>query len=194
MKFAGTRCQPAKLVDIGGPGESGMRWMDSPINKEQFRKVMSRFATGVAIVTSRSGDQIHGMTCNAFCSISISPLSVLISLAKGTRTEKMVGAGRVFAVNILSESQTWLSDRFAGRHPNREEDRFEGVEWTTVTTGAPILKGSQAYLDCRLLNTFDCETHTLFLGSVVAIQADESQRPLLFFQSKYMGLDSLKSL
>jgi flavin reductase len=168
--------------------------MDLSLSKEQFRKVMARFATGVAIVTSRAGDQIHGMTCNALCSVSISPMSVLVSLAKETRTERMITAAGVFAVNVLSESQTWLSDRFAGRHPNQEENRFQAVEWAPAVTGAPILKGSQAYLGCRLRKTFDCDTHTLFLGTVVAIHVDESQRPLVFFCSQYIGLDSLKPL
>jgi len=155
---------------------------------------MSRFATGVAIVTSRAGDHIHGMTCNAFCSVSISPSSILVSLAKETRTEKMIRTGRVFAVNVLSEAQIWLSDRFAGRHPEYEGNRFRGVQWMIAATGAPILLGSQAFLDCCLVKVVDCDTHTLFLGSVAAIHADESQRPLIFFQSQYMGLDSLKPI
>lgn len=155
---------------------------------------MSRFATGVAVVTSREGDQVHGMTCNAFCSVSISPLSVLVSLANTSRTEKMIRAGRVFAVNVLSESQAWLSDRFAGRHAEHEHDRFHGVEWIASASGVPILKGCQAWLDCRLMQVFDCDTHTLFVGAVVAIDVDESLRPLIFFQSKYMGLDNLRPL
>ncbi len=165
--------------------------MDKTLDIAQFRKVMTRFVTGVAIVTSRAGDQIHGMTCNAFCSISISPLSVMASLAKNTRTESLIEKGRVFAVNILSESQAELSDRFAGRHQDMEENRFEGIAWTTGVTGAPILLGTQAYLDCRLVNTFDGGTHTLFVGEVVVAHLDESQRPLVFFQSRYMRVESL---
>jgi len=145
-------------------------------------------------VTSRAGDKIHGMTCNAFCSISISPMSVLVSLAKNTRTERMIKAGRVFAVNVLSDSQSGLSDRFAGRHKNQNANRFEGIEWTTAVTGAPIFNGSQAYLDCNLTRTFDGGTHILFLGEVVAAHADESRRPLIFFQSQYMAVDNLKPL
>lgn len=155
---------------------------------------MARFATGVAIVTSRAGDQIHGMTCNAFCSVSISPMSILVSLAKKTRTEKMIREGRVFAVNVLSDTQTWLSDRFAGRHADHEQNRFEGVEWAVATTGAPILENSQAYLDCRLMKIIDCDTHNLFLGTVVSIHVDESRRPLIFWGSQYLGLRNLTLL
>lgn len=160
----------------------------------EFRKVMSQFATGVAIVTGRLGDNVHGMTCNAICSLSSSPMSVLVSLTKESRTEKMIRTAGVFAVNVLSESQGWLSERFAGRHPEHEEDRFNGVAWTQGVTGAPILLGSQAYLDCRVATRFDCHAHSLFMGAVVAIYADESQSPLIFFRSQYMRLESLKPL
>jgi flavin reductase (DIM6/NTAB) family NADH-FMN oxidoreductase RutF len=160
----------------------------------QFRKVMARFVTGVTIVTSRAGEEVHGMTCNAFCSISIAPLSVIVSLAKNTRTERLIEKGAVFAVNVLSESQTELSDRFAGRHKDKEKDRFEGIQWTTVITGAPIFEGVQAYLDCNLMKTFDGGTHNLYLGEVLAAYADDSKRPLIYFQSHYMSIDSLKPL
>jgi flavin reductase (DIM6/NTAB) family NADH-FMN oxidoreductase RutF len=115
---------------------------------EQFRRVMSWFATGVAIVTSRAGNQVHGMTCNAFCSVSIAPMSVLVSLSKESRTERMITFGHVFAVNILSESQRWLSDRFAGRHRNKDQNRFEGAvanrcDWCPNSEGQPSLSGLQ---------------------------------------------------
>ena len=83
--------------------------MQTTLDSARFRKVMSHFVTGVTIVTSRSGDEIHGMTCNAFCSISMAPLTVMVCLAKNTRTERLIEKSQVFAVNILSDSQTTLS-------------------------------------------------------------------------------------
>jgi flavin reductase (DIM6/NTAB) family NADH-FMN oxidoreductase RutF len=160
----------------------------SGIKPEHFRKVMSRFATGVTVVTSRAGGRIHGMTCNAFCSISDSSMCILVSLATNTRTERMIRDGRVFAVNVLSESQGWLSDRFAGRHQKSEDNRFRGVEFGAAITGAPILSESVAYLDCRVLKAYKCDTHRLFLGNVIAFDAHESRRPLIFFGSQYMAL------
>jgi flavin reductase (DIM6/NTAB) family NADH-FMN oxidoreductase RutF len=118
----------------------------------------------------------------------------MVSLAKDTRTERLITKARLFAVNVLSQSQAGLSDRFAGRHKQSEQDRFAGLEWVTALTGAPILKGAQAYLDCKLLNTFDGGTHSLCLGEVVGAHVDESQSPLVFFKSHYLGLDSFKPL
>ena len=168
--------------------------MHKHLDGTQFRKVMSRFVTGVTVVTSRAGNDIHGMTCNAFCSVSLAPLTVMVCLAKKTRTHRLIEKARAFAINVLSQSQLNLSDRFAGRHKGNDHDRFEGFDWTTAITGAPIFKGSQAYLDCRLMNAFDGGSHTIYLGEVVAAHVDESQKPLIFFQSHYMGLDSLKPL
>ncbi len=168
--------------------------MHTSLNSIEFRKVMSRFVTGVTVVTSRHRDEIHGMTCNAFCSISLEPMTVMVSLAKNTRTERLVERGQVFAVNVLSQAQTELSDRFAGRHGQREGDRFAGFEWTTAATGAPIFKGTQAYFDCTLLKAFDGGTHRLCVGQVVEAKADESQSPMIFFQSQYMGLETLRLL
>jgi flavin reductase (DIM6/NTAB) family NADH-FMN oxidoreductase RutF len=164
------------------------------VNGEEFRKVMSRFATGIAIVTSRSGNLIHGMTCNAFCSISLCPMCVLVSLQKETRTERIIKSGSVFAVSILSDGQIELSDRFAGKHKDKESDRFEGIEWHAVVTGAPVLEHSQAYLDCSVSSIFDGGSHSLFLGQVLAFHLDESKRPLIFFHSRYMTIDSAKFL
>jgi flavin reductase (DIM6/NTAB) family NADH-FMN oxidoreductase RutF len=168
--------------------------MHAPLDSAHFRKVMSRFVTGVTIVTTRHGGEIHGMTCNSFCSISLEPSTVMVSLAKNTRTQRLVEEGRAFAVNVLSQAQSDLSNRFAGRHKENEDDRFAGFEWTTAITGAPIFRGTQAYVDCKLLKAFDGGSHTLCLGEVVAAQADESPRPLVFFQSCYFGLDCLKPI
>jgi flavin reductase (DIM6/NTAB) family NADH-FMN oxidoreductase RutF len=161
--------------------------------REQFKKAMSHFATGIAIVTGRYGDQIHGMTCNAFCSISLSPMLVLVSLSEHTRTEKLVQAGRIFAVNILSEQQFYVSDRFTGRHPACEQNRFEGIEWTSAVTEAPILRNSMAYVDCAVSDTFRQGGHALILGNVLAAHYDERLLPLVFFQSHYVTIDRSRS-
>jgi flavin reductase (DIM6/NTAB) family NADH-FMN oxidoreductase RutF len=76
------------------------------------------------------------------------------------------------------------------RHGERENDRFAGFEWTTAVTGAPIFKGTQAYFDCKLLKAFDDGSHSLYVGEVVEANADESQLPLIFLQSRYTGLNA----
>ena len=168
--------------------------MHTPIDASRFCKIMSRFATGVTVVTTRSGQDIHGLTCNAFCSISLNPCTVMVSVAKDARSWPLIDESRLFAVNMLSEHQSFISDRFAGRHRDKDDNRFEGIEWTTAVTGAPILDGTQGYLDCRVTRAYDGGTHTLFLGEVVALNLDDSRPPLVFYGSRYMGIDGLKAL
>ncbi len=168
--------------------------MQTVLDSTQFRKIMSRFATGVTIVTSRSEDEIHGMTCNAFCSISMTPPTVIVCLSKNTRTERLIEKSQVFAVNILSDSQTTLSDRFAGRDKEFDENRFDGFAWKTAITGAPIFEGNLASLDCKLMNLFDGMSHTIYQGEVVAAEVNEDLRPIIFYQSRYMGLDGVNLL
>ena len=114
------------------------------------------------------------------------------SVAKDTRSWPLIEKSQIFAVNILSQTQSEISDRFAGRHKDKENNRFEGISWTTDITGAPILKGTQAYLDCQLTQSYDGGTHTLFLGEVVALNLDDTKSPLVFFSSSYLGIDKLK--
>jgi flavin reductase (DIM6/NTAB) family NADH-FMN oxidoreductase RutF len=150
--------------------------------------------TGVTVVTTRHDDEMHGMTCNAFCSISLSPPTVMVSISSNTRSDRLMRLGKVFAVNVLSESQDELSNRFAGRHKDKEENRFEGFAWKTAVTGAPIFEGTQAYLDCKIVNSLACGDHTLYIAEVLVSGIDETKRPLIFYRSRYMVLDGLKPL
>lgn len=184
-------CQDrSSTLTFRAKGES----MHTPIDASRFCKIMSRFATGVTVVTTRSGQDIHGLTCNAFCSISLNPCTVMVSVAKDARSWPLIDQSRLFAVNVLSEHQSFISDRFAGRHRDKDDNRFEGIDWSTAVTGAPILDGTQGYLDCRVTRAYDGGTHTLFLGEVVALNLDDSRPPLVFYGSRYMGIDGLKAL
>ena len=160
----------------------------------QFRQIMSCFLTGVTVVTTHHDDEVHGLTCNAFCSISLSPPTVMVSISRNTRSERLMRQSKVLAVNVLSESQVELSNRFAGRHREKEKNRFEGFKWKTAVTGAPIFEGTQAYLDCRIVKSLECGDHTVYIAEVLGSGIDEAQRPLIFYRSRYMHLDGLKPL
>jgi flavin reductase (DIM6/NTAB) family NADH-FMN oxidoreductase RutF len=168
--------------------------MPTFVDSAAYRRVMSQFITGVTVVTSRAGEAIHGMTCNAFCSVTLTPPTVLVSLVTSSRTARLIEEGRVFAVNVLGEGQVAHSDRFAGRHKDREADRFEGFEWRTAVTGAPIFPGSLAHLDCTLSGAHEVGDHTLFLGQVRDARLDEARRPLIYGRSRYLLLEHLRPI
>jgi len=148
---------------------------------------MGQFATGVTIVTTRLGDHLHGRTANAFTSVSLEPLLVLVCLDKKGDTHDLVQKSGIYAVNILSEEQEELSRLFARKDPDSSH-RLDSVPHRYAATGAPIIEGCLAYLDCRVVDAVDAGDHTIFLGKVEEAAVNADGRPLLFFRGRYCRL------
>ena len=161
------------------------------ISSTEFRRLLSHFATGVTIVTTRSGDVVHGMTVNAFCSVSLEPPLVLFCADHKTRTYELVKASGIFAVNILTTAQQDLSDRFGGKIGD-DEDRFVGLAYTDGPTGSPLIADCLAYLDCRVVAAHPAGDHTIFVGEVVWGRVNQAipDGPLLFYRSRYERLET----
>lgn len=154
-------------------------------NHEDLRQVMRNWASGVTVVTAKDGYQIHGMTVSAFTSISLQPPLVLVSLDKASRTHDLVEKSRHFAVTILADDQKDISDRFAGRIPALDDNRFLGLAIETLTSGAPFIVGGLAYLDCHIVHTYDTGQHTLFVGEVDDLCTALDGKPLLYHDQDY---------
>jgi flavin reductase (DIM6/NTAB) family NADH-FMN oxidoreductase RutF len=148
---------------------------------------MRAWSSGVTIVTAAHGGSQHGMTVSSFTSVSLEPPLIIISLHTESRTHNLVSAAGAFAVNILGADQRELSERFAGRLES-ELNRFEGLDADTLATGAPLLKGALANLDCRVRQVIPVGMNTLFLAEVVAVRGDGEGRPLLYHNHRYGAL------
>jgi flavin reductase (DIM6/NTAB) family NADH-FMN oxidoreductase RutF len=144
---------------------------------------MSRFATGVTVVTTRWQDRLWGMTANGILSLSLDPPLILVSIDRRNQMHASVSEGRCFAVNILTREQQDISHRFA----TRGHKDFEEIALTTAETGAPILKDALAFVDCRLVEIVPGGDHDMFIGEIVAgdIRVGE---PLLFYSGAYSRL------
>lgn len=151
---------------------------------EQLRTAMRAWSAGVTVVTAAHQGTRHGMTVNSFTSISLDPALVTVSLQASTRTHELVTRAGAFGVTILSAEQAGLSDLFAGRIPGRE-DRFAGLETGRLMTGAPLLVGGLAWMDCRVVHSFDAGMSTLFIGEVLAAQSNGDGIPLLYHDRRY---------
>ncbi len=158
-----------------------------PSNKDEFRRVMGRFATGVTIVTSRLGQELHGMTANALTSVSLEPPLVLVCVDKSADSHDIIERSGIFAVNILSREQEQLSVAFAIKE-GEAAHRLGDVPHHTRATGAPVIDGSLAYLDCRVVERYSGGDHTIFLGEVVDAGSLDDERPLIVYQGRYLGL------
>ena len=152
--------------------------------KEDFRRAMGRFATGVTVITTRLGDDLHGMTANAVTSLSLDPMMVLVCVDKTADTHDILSKAGVFAVNILNREQSEISDRFA----KKEFDGAHGLEdipHSFAITGAPIIDGTLAYLDCRTLTEQHGGDHTIFIGEVLEAKETSEDSPLVFYRGSY---------
>jgi 3-hydroxy-9,10-secoandrosta-1,3,5(10)-triene-9,17-dione monooxygenase reductase component len=160
----------------------------------RFREVMSRFATGVSVVTTFEGEgdsrRPAGITVNALSSVSLDPPLVMVALDRGRFITPMVRANGRYAVNVLGDGQQALSDCFAhgpaGPGGLGRED-FCGASWQAGATGLPLIDGAIATLECTVLETFSAGDHDLFVARVDNLAApDDPTHPLLFFRRQYV--------
>jgi flavin reductase (DIM6/NTAB) family NADH-FMN oxidoreductase RutF len=159
------------------------------IDPTTFRRVMRRFATGVTVLTVRDGERIHGMTANAFTSVSLSPTLTLICVKKPGTTHELITHAGNFAINILSDAQESIAKRFAKQAPI-PADPFADIAYHSAVTGAPILDDCIAYTDCRVIAAHDAGDHTIFVGQVqdAGFGKARSAKPLLWLDGRYTTL------
>lgn len=154
------------------------------IESSEFRRVLGHFPTGVTVVTGADVDGATGMTIGSFASVSLDP--PLVMFCPGRSSESWVQIKRYgnFCVNVLGIDQADVCALFAGK----SEDKFAGIDWTTEVTGAPVISGALAWIDCEVNAIHDGGDHEIVVGLVKALgtAADASERgPLLFYQGGY---------
>ena len=154
------------------------------VDQYQFRRVMAHFATGVTVLTTALGEEVHGMTANAVCSVSLDPLLVLVCVSKQARTHAVLSESGVFALNVLAEEQEHLSRLFADDAMDAAH-RLTGLSYRRGVTGAPILADCLAYVDCRVVAVYPGGDHTIFVGAVEDAGVLREGQPLIFFRGAH---------
>jgi flavin reductase len=171
--------------------ERGVGAATVPISEEQqiwLRSMMGRFATGVTVVAARTGPLLAGMTANAIASVSIDPPLMVANVSQRSETHRAIVESHSFAVSVLSADQQPLAECFAAPITAAKLHRFCDAPWHEAETGSPVLDGSIAYFDCRLVARHPGGDHTLFVGEIVSAGYEESGEPLLYFGSSYRRL------
>jgi flavin reductase (DIM6/NTAB) family NADH-FMN oxidoreductase RutF len=120
---------------------------------------------------------------NSFSSLSLNPPLVMVAIDRDCVFLPFFESSGYYAVNILSEDQRELSNRFA----QLPEGRFSGVAWRSGVTGSPVIEGVLAVIECRTVQMLDAGDHRVLIGEAVAVEVREG-RPLVFFGSGYAGL------
>jgi len=156
-----------------------------PIDRREFRNVVGLFATGVTVVTTRAGEDVHGMTANAFTSVSLDPLLILVCVDRRARMHPIIQQTGTFAVNFLHEGQEAISRNFAGQPQEGIADILRFSE----DDGAPVILGCLASLRCAVREVLDGGDHAIVIGEVhELIRGDIGAHPLVYFVGKYRRL------
>jgi flavin reductase len=155
-----------------------------PIDAKEFRNLLGRFAAGVTVITTTGRDgKPYGLTVTAFTSVSLEPPLVLVCIDKRSETYAHFCSSNAYAVNLLTQEQQDLSNRFA----KSGGDKFDGIVWKTGAGGAPLLAGALAHIECGIVNAVEAGDHTVFIGRVDA-GAVNAGEPLLYFNGTYRSL------
>ncbi len=151
-----------------------------------YRRVVGRFATGVTVITAMLDGEHHAMTCNSFTSVSLEPVLVLFCPEKVARFHDVVLAAGTWGVSVLGQGQEEVSRRFAVRG-RPLEDQFLGLPHTHgALTGAAVVDGALASLECRTVSTTDAGDHTVVIGEVLGLGVpDPEGDPLLYYEGRY---------
>jgi flavin reductase (DIM6/NTAB) family NADH-FMN oxidoreductase RutF len=157
-----------------------MTYTVEPVDPMLLRRTMGRFATGVAVVTTRSGGDDQGMAVNSLTSVSLSPPMLLVCFTKGARTAECVEASGRFAVNILGARQEEVANAFA----RRGKDHFRELDLPAHPSGMPLIPGSLAQIVCRVDRVLDGGDHVIVLGLIEDLM-ERDGAPLLFYGGSY---------
>lgn len=165
--------------------------MSAAVSPQEFRSAVGLFATGVTVVTTTVDDVPHGMTANAFASVSLDPLLVLVCVDRRATMHGLLERSGAFAVTLLSRGQEPLSAWFASPQRPSGAEQFEGVPWAPgPATASPVLTEGLAFVDCRVREVLAGGDHSIFLGEVLELGHLGSTDPLVWFAGGYHRLEA----
>jgi flavin reductase (DIM6/NTAB) family NADH-FMN oxidoreductase RutF len=152
-----------------------------PVDDASFRLALSQFATGVTVVLTRdSAGAPAGLTVNAFTSVSLDPPLVLICIDVRSDAHDPLAESGIFGLSVLSETQEDVSRRFAWRGP----EKFSGFVLEHGETGALLVPGALAHLECAVVGSHRAGDHTVYISEVRVLRV-ASGRPLLYHRGGY---------
>ncbi len=148
----------------------------SAVTAADFRGAMRHLTGGVSIITAGQGKDISGMTVTSVSSLSVEPPSLIVSINRAASSWPLIARHGAFGVNILTADQLDIAERFTGKGGLKGADRFTGAEWTTRASGAPLLVGALAAVDCEVEEVIERHSHAIVIGRVLDVIAS-SARP-----------------
>lgn len=155
------------------------------LDRTEFREAMARLGAAVNIITTHGPDGDSGMTVSAVCSVTDDPATLIVCINRSSRQHAIFKNAGIICVNILGPRQEELSAIFAGKDNLPMLERFARVTWSQLATGAPVLEQAAASLDCKVSETRDVGTHTVFFCEVQAIALGNTNAGLVYHGRAY---------
>jgi flavin reductase (DIM6/NTAB) family NADH-FMN oxidoreductase RutF len=162
--------------------------MTTSLHPDEFKGAMGSWAAGVTVVTTKAEGKVYGLTVSSFSSLSADPPLVLVCLMNTNRLPAMMRESGKFGVSILAEGQEAVSTLLSksGREPVDEYTEFETFEWHT---GAPLVRGAVAHVDCEVHEMLPGGDHTIAVGKILGAAFDTGLKPLVYFRRGYRSLN-----
>ena len=151
------------------------------VNKDNFKKTLSTFATGITIVATKHNSILYGKTINSFSSLSLSPPLVLFSIDNKSSKLNIFKKSETITINILSKKQQIISDNFAKKNPD-----WKDIQYNLLKNGNPIIKNCVSNLDCKIIYKIKKGDHIIFICQVSKVINNDNLKPLIYYNSKYI--------
>jgi flavin reductase (DIM6/NTAB) family NADH-FMN oxidoreductase RutF len=161
----------------------------SGVSADGFRNAMRRLTGGVSVITAGRGKDISGMTVTSVTSLSAEPPALIVGVNRATSSFPLIQRYGFFGVNILNADQIDIAERFTGRDGLKGADRFAGAEWFTRASGAPLLSGALAAIDCEVEEVIERHSHAIVIGRVLDVQVSPRSAALAYWHGQYLAID-----
>jgi flavin reductase (DIM6/NTAB) family NADH-FMN oxidoreductase RutF len=163
--------------------------IDTEVSSGDFRSAMRRLAGGVSVITAGRGRDISGMTVTSVSSLSVDPPALIVSINREASSWPLVKRYGFFGVNILTSDQIDIAERFTGKGGLKGAARFAGADWTTRTSGVPLLVGALAAIDCEVEDVVERHSHAIVIGRVLDVAVSARSAALAYWQGRYVAID-----
>jgi flavin reductase (DIM6/NTAB) family NADH-FMN oxidoreductase RutF len=153
-----------------------------------FRHAMRALSSGVAIIACGEGEARVGCTITSLASLSLAPPTLFVCLARSSTTLAGLREERAFSISLLAARHVALAHRFSGHGGAHGARRFDGAQWITLSTGAPVLADAIAAFDCVVEELIERHSHAIILGAVVSLREGAAEPALAHRQGDYSAL------
>ena len=163
--------------------------IERQVSAGAFRGAMRQLTGGVSVITAGRGRDISGMTVTSVSSLSVEPATLIVSINREASSWPLVKRYGFFGVNILTSDQIDIAERFTGKGGLKGAERFAGAEWITRASGAPLLTGALAAIDCEVEDVVERHSHAIVIGRVLDLQLSTRTAALAYWQGQYVAID-----